>query len=218
MRDALWFLSGYWLRPERQRQGIGAPLLRRVWAEGQKAGATTFFTWSSIDLTAMAMYLKLGMLPGYQIFSFTGELTAPPEPPRGYDARSLALNTAAAIDRELLSAPRELDHRFWHAQPGRTAREVVRGRRVVGYYSVEAGTVGPAAWRDADDAGAVLSLALREAAAQSTTVRLRALGVNHDAIREALGAGLRLTGCSHLLVSAPFGALDRYVPSGQTLF
>ncbi|MGH2490065.1 MAG: hypothetical protein ACRDF9_01030 [Candidatus Limnocylindria bacterium] len=34
----------------------------------------------------------------------------------------------------------------------------------------------------------------------------------------ALANGLRLAGNSHLLTTAPFGHLDRYAPSGPTLF
>ncbi len=123
VRGPLWLLSGYWTRPGLQGQGVGGPLLAAVWEEGRARGATTFFTWSSIDLTATAACLKRGMLPGYQILSFAGPL-----------------------------------------------------------------------------------------------VRLRALGANHVSIRFALGAGLRLAGYSHLLTTAPFGTLERYVPSGPTLF
>lgn len=218
VRKRLWFLSGYWTEPERQRQGIGGPLLRRVWSEGAARGATTFFTWSSIDLTATAVYLTLGMLPGYQILSFAGEVATSPEPPAGHDARPLALETASRIDREVLSVGREVDHRFWLAEPGRVGCEVLRGGQVVGYFSVRDGAIGPAAWTTPDGAEAVLRLALREAASQSREVRLRALGANHDAVRFALAAGLRLAGYSHLLTTAPFGRLERYVPSGPTLF
>jgi hypothetical protein len=49
-------------------------------------------------------------------------------------------------------------------------------------------------------------------------VRLRAIGSDHEAIRFALGSGLRLVGYSHLLTTREFGHLDRYIPSGPTLF
>lgn len=218
VRERLWFLSGYWTLPALQRQGIAGPLLRRVRAAGAARGASAFFTWSSIDLTAMAVYLKLGMLPGYQILSFAGEVGTPPEAPPGHDARPLAPETASRIDRDVLSVAREVDHRFWLAEAGRVGREVLRDGQVVGYFSVRAGAIGPAAWTTPDGAEPVLRLALREAASQSREVRLRALGANHDAVRFALAAGLRLAGCSHLLTTAPFGRLERYVPSGPTLF
>jgi GNAT superfamily N-acetyltransferase len=216
VRGPLWFLSGFWTKPDRQRSGIGGRLLRTVWAEGARRGAKTFFTWSSIDLTAMASYLRRGMLPGFQILSFAGEPAH-----AALDATEVApltVEAATALDRDVISVAREVDHAFWLTEPGRIGRAVVRDGHTVGYYYVRSGAIGPAAWTASADANAVLGRALADAQAQSTTVRLRALGSNHDAIRFALARGLRLAGYSHLLTTAPFGHLDRYAPSGPTLF
>jgi GNAT superfamily N-acetyltransferase len=216
VRGPLWFLSGFWTRPDRQRTGIGGRLLREVWDEGRARGASTFFTWSSIDLTAMASYLKQGMLPGYQILSFVGEPTH--AAPDASDVAPLTLEITSALDRDVLGTTREIDHSFWLTEPGRIGRAVVRDGRALGYYYARAGTIGPAAWTASAHAHVVLGRALAEAHAQSGTVRLRALGANHDTIRFALGSGLRLAGYSHLVTTAPFGHLDRYAPSGPTLF
>lgn len=216
VRGPLWFLSGFWTRPDRQRTGIGGRLLRAVWDEGRSRGASTFFTWSSIDLTAMASYLRRGMLPGYPILSFVG--TPTPVTPDAPDIAPLTRESAAALDRDVIGTTREIDHDFWLTEPGRIGRAVVRDGKTIGYYYVRAGTVGPAAWTASADADLVLGRALADAKVQSATVRVRALGVNGDAIRFALSRGLRLAGYSHLLTTAPFGHLDRYVPSGPTLF
>jgi len=216
VRGPLWFLSGFWTRPDRQRTGIGGRLLREVWDEGRARGATTFFTWSSIDLTAMASYLRRGMLPGYQILSFAGEPTQLPS--EGDALEPLTLDVASALDRDVIGTAREIDHAFWLSEPGRIGRAVLRDGEMIGYQYVRAGTIGPAAWKASADAHAVLGSALDDARAQSPSVRLRALGHNHDAIRFALATGLRLVGYSHLLTTAPFGHLDRYAPSGPTLF
>ncbi|MEX2046158.1 MAG: GNAT family N-acetyltransferase [Chloroflexota bacterium] len=216
VRGPLWFLSGFWTRTDRQRTGIGGRLLREVWEEGRARGASTFFTWSSIDLTAMASYLRRGMLPGYPILSFAGE---PEHAPRSVsDVAPLTLEVTSVFDREVIGTAREIDHGFWLTEPGRIGRTVMRGDRAVGYYYVRAGTIGPAAWRTSADAGVVLGAALADARAQSAIVRLRALGANHDSIRFALANGLRLSGYSHLLTTGPFGHLERYAPSGPTLF
>jgi len=217
VRGPMWFLSGFWTRPDRQRSGIGGRLLREVWDEGHARGASTFFTWSSIDITAMASYLRRGMLPGYPILNFVGE----PAQTTGdaTDVAPLTLDIASALDRDVIGTPREVDHGFWLTEPGRIGRAIVRGGRPLGYYYVRSGTIGPAAWRGTSaDADAVLGHALADAHAQSAIVRLRALGVNHDTIRFALASGLRLAGYSHLLRTGPFGHLERYVPSGPTLF
>jgi GNAT superfamily N-acetyltransferase len=216
VRGRLWFLSGFWTRPDRQKSGIGGRLLREVWDEGRASGASTFFTWSSIDLTAMASYLRRGMFPGYQILTFAGG------PARAAsdvaDVAPLTLEIAAALDRDVIGTAREIDHGFWSSEPGRVGRAVMRAGRAVGYYYVRSGAIGPAAWTSSADADAVLRAAFSDALEQSATVRLRALGANHDAIRFALASGLRLVAYSHLLTTASFGHLERYAPSGPTLF
>lgn len=216
VRGPLWFLSGFWTRPDRQRSGIGGRLLREVWDEGPARGASTFFTWSSIDVTAMASYLRRGMLPGYPILSFVGE---PAQTSLGAsDVVPLTLEITSALDGDVIGTTREVDHAFWLTEPGRIGRAITRGGRPLGYYYVRAGTIGPAAWTASADADAVLGHALTDAHAQSAIVRLRALGTSHDTIRFALAHGLRLAGYSHLLTTAPFGHLERYAPSGPTLF
>jgi hypothetical protein len=64
----------------------------------------------------------------------------------------------------------------------------------------------------------LLEAACRDAATDASQVRLMIPGVNHTAIRFALGSGLRLTAFSHLLTSAPFGLMEQYLPSGPSLF
>ena len=216
VRGSLWFLSGFWTRPDRQKTGIGGRLLREVWEEGRALGASTFFTWSSIDLTAMASYLRRGLLPGYQILSFVGEPTESPQ--IASDVAPLTVEIASALDRDVIGTTREVDHAFWSSEPGRVGRAVVRGGQAVGYYYARAGAIGPAAWTTTADAEILLRAALADAHAQSAVVRLRALGANHDTIRFALSSGLRLAGYSHLLTTASFGHLERYAPSGPTLF
>ncbi|HKY50940.1 MAG TPA: GNAT family N-acetyltransferase [Candidatus Limnocylindria bacterium] len=215
VRGPRWFLSGFWARPQRQRAGIGGRLLREVWDEGRARGASTFFTWSSIDLTAMASYMRRGMLPGYPILSFAGE---PSSFPSHESVAPLTAKIATAFDREIVGVERDVDHAFWLSEPGRVAHAVVRDGHTIGYHYVRGGAIGPAAWRSDADADAVLGSAFASALAQSPTVRMRALGSNHHSVRFALASGLRLVGYSTLLTTAPFGQLERYVPSGPTLF
>jgi GNAT superfamily N-acetyltransferase len=219
VRDHLWFLSGFWSLPHLQRQRIGGALLERVLAEGRDAGASTFFTWSSIDLTAMAVYMKNGMLPGYQILTFAGtprdDLT---EEHAGYQVQPLEIATAMQLDEQVRATRREMDHRFWLSEGGYRGRQVLRDGRVVGYYYFNRGIIGPAAWLDPQDAEALTHTACREAAAQAEQVRMMIPGANHAAIRFALRYGLRLTTYSHLLTTALFGRLEQYLSSGPLLF
>ena len=219
VRDRLWFLSGFWMLPRFQRQKIGGALLGRVKRLGQDAGAHTFFTWSSVDQTAMASYMKQGMLPGYQILTFAGGvLRELPEQGSGIRVEPLDLSCAMEMDVRVRATAREADHRFWLSTSGHQGRQVMRDGRTVGYYYINQGSMGPAAWRDAEDGLTVLEAALREAAKDALQVRMAIPGVNHTAIRFALGAGLRLAAFSHLLTSAPFGLMEQYLPSGPLLF
>ena len=217
VRDHLWFLAGFWARPGFQKQHVGMNVLRRVWNAGKEARATHFFVWSSFDLPAMAAYMKLGMLPGTQILVFEG---APKPEPRGamdYKAEPLKKAFAMAMDETTLGVRREVDHEYF-ARQGWQGRQVLRDGHAVGYYYLEGGSIGPAAWTADEHAEAVLGLACREASDLGAEIRLRVPGMNHAGLRFAFDTGLRLRGFAHLLMTAPFGHLERYLPSGPSVF
>jgi len=218
VRERLWFLSGFWMLPEFQRQRIGGALLKQVKDAGANAGADTFFTWSSVDQTAMAGYMKQGMLPGYQILTFAGTLRDLPSLRDEYEVQPLLLSNANALDRRVRAAAREVDHNYWLKTAGQEGRQLVRDGRAVGYYHFNHGVIGPAAWSDEADAEALLATACREAASQSEQIKLMIPGINHTAIRFALRVGLRLSAYSHLLTTAPFGRMQQYLASGPLLF
>jgi hypothetical protein len=73
-------------------------------------------------------------------------------------------------------------------------------------------------WVADADAEAVLALACREATELAGSVTMRVPGINHAAIRFALGAGLRYISYAHFFTTAPFGRLERYLASGPVLF
>jgi hypothetical protein len=162
--------------------------------------------------------MKIGMLPGYQILTFAGPVLEAPPKPDGYEVAPLTLDVAREIDEKIRDTGREEDHRFWLFQLKVNARQVTREGRIVGYYYLNGGGVGPAAWLEPQDSSTLMSLACREAAEQPEPFRLLVPGINHDAIRFAFKIGLRFTAFSHLLTSAPFGQLDQYLTSGPSLF
>lgn len=217
LRGPWWFLSGFWVRPGMQRSGLGGPLLRRVREAGRQAGANQFFVWSSADLPAMAAYLKLGMLPGCQILTFEGKALLPPEPPVGYALEPLDNAFAGQVDERILGAQRQCDHEFW-SRTGAEGFQVCSQGKLIGYFYQAGGLIGPAAWLDPAHATPLLTLACQTAAHQVSSTRLRIPGMNHAALRYALGTGLQLIGYSHLLLTASFGRLEQYLPSGPGLF
>lgn len=219
VRDRLWFLSGFWTHPDLVGGGVGGPLLREVWQAGERAGADTFFVWSSPDETALASYLKLGMLPGYQLLNFAGQATTLPAVARDYTEAAATLAVVCELDAAVRGTRREVDHRFWLAQPGMSARQVLYRDQPVGYFYLTGAAIGPACWAAPEHAGALLTRACRAASVTAGAISLRVPGINHAAIRFALAHGLRFGGAyAHLLTSAPFGRLEQYIPSGPSLY
>ena len=218
VRDHLWFLSGFWALPGFQGLKIGGTLLRRVWEEGERMGAKVFFTWSSTDLQAMASYMKMGMLPGYQTLTFSGTAENLFDKRTGYEVSPLALSTAAEMDAQIRETRREIDHQFWLDEFQLQGRQVMRDGRAIGYYYFGHGTIGPAAWFTEADGEALLEFACLEASRQTEQIRLAVPGLNHTAIRFALRSNLRLTHYAHHLTTASFGRMEQYLPSGPSLF
>ena len=217
VRGDTWFLSAFWVLPELQLQGIGRPLLREVWQAGQRAGARTYCVWSSVEVTAVALYLRFGMLPGVQLLHFAGACRQLPPAPADCALEPLEPSTADRLDRAMRGAVRPRDHAHW-AAAGMQGWQVRRQGRVAGYFYQGNGAITPAAWAEAEDGEAVLACAFRAAAENSSELRFSIPGSNHAAIRAALDAGLRLLGYSHFLTTAPFGRLVQYLPSGPLLF
>jgi hypothetical protein len=216
VRDDLWFLSMFWTLPEVQRSGIGRPLLERVWRRGLELGARRKLVGSSVDFTALALYMKFGMLPVCQILTFAGAIERPPAAPDGYALGELDLHEVDALDRVVRGAPCRQDRAFLIAA-GADGRLVTRHGAAVGYFFVSDGTLGPLAWSDEGHGPAVLALAFRHASGKSAA-RVTALGIQHGVIQTALGAGLRLVSSAHLLATEKFAAFERYVPSGPALY
>jgi hypothetical protein len=218
IRDDIWFLSTFWARPNQQRKGIGMPLLKGLWDAGKAAGATTFFTHSSSDMTAMAVYMKLGMLPGYQIIYFSGQPRQLPAVPSGYEAIPLEKFVAMRLDQQVRGTGREPDHEYWLGAGGSQGRQVLHHGKVVGYYYTGKSGIGPAAWNAIPEAEGVMTLACREAATTTPEIRFAVPGINHAALRFALDAKLRVVNVYHFLTTAPFGQMEQYLPSGPSLY
>jgi GNAT superfamily N-acetyltransferase len=217
VRGPIWFLAMFWVLPEFKLRGIGKPLLERVRRLGEAQGATIFCTWSSIDFAAVGMYLKQGMLPGGPIFTFAGPVLHAPTPQPELQVGALEVSQASAIDHIVRGTPRAEDHAFWRARslPG---FQVEQGGRTVGYFYVENGVIGPAAWLREEDGSLLVSCALAQAQTQAAEVKFVTLGCNEVALRSASAAGLRLASASHWLRTEEFGKLDQYLPSGPALF
>lgn len=215
VRDSIFFLSGFWALPEAQGQRIGPRLTEQVWKDAANAGAETYFVWASIDMRAMAQYMRLGMLPGYQLFTYS-------VPSRNIDldtryvADELKAEDAAAIDVIIRGTGRLIDHHFFLETPDQKGFLVKIGDDPVGYYYAKKGAFGPVAWIDTEHAKPILNLALAASDSDETSVMIP--GCNHEALKLAIARGGKLMSFSHFFTSKPFGKIENYLSSGPLLF
>ena len=216
-RDGVWFLAGFWTLPAHQGKGIGRPLLRRIWNDARASGARVGFTWSSIDFNAITSYMGLGFYPICQIFTFLGKPRAHPKSSANLRVAPLDLELTRQMDRQVRGCERMGDQEFLSSLPG-VARQVFRNSQPIGYFHVQGGVIGPAAWTDESAAQELLSLALDEALMQVEEVRLMIPGLNREALRFCNERGLKLVSVAHLMATETFGRMDAYLPSGPLLF
>ncbi|HEY4104125.1 MAG TPA: GNAT family N-acetyltransferase [Polyangiaceae bacterium] len=216
-RDELWFLSMFWFLPEHKLHGYGRPLIEHVWLIARSRGATTFATWSSIDFTAVSAYLRLDLMPAGPIFTFAGPVLRVPIATEDVVVSPLDPVQASGIDHIVRGTPRSPDHAFWQKRgvPGFLLE--IAGR-TAGYFYVENGNIGPAAWLDEADGPALVTSAILKAREQAPQIKLIALGLNQTALRAATAAGLKLISAAHFMRSESFGRLEQYLPSGPGLF
>jgi hypothetical protein len=87
----------------------------------------------------------------------------------------------------------------------------------MGYYYLNRGGIGPAAWKEPELGEAVITLACREPADMASTIRFAVPGINHLALRFVFESGLRLTSFAHFLTTSTFGRIGQYLPSAPLL-
>lgn len=216
LRDGIWFLSGYWMLPECQGRGGGKHLTRSVWREAAEKGAQTYCVWSSLDMRAMAAYLKLGMYPGYEILTYKVPRVSAAELPDHYSIRELDLQTASEIDATIRGTARRTDHEFLLATPGQCSFQVEFKGQPVGYFYVRNEWIGPLAWSAPKYAQIVLEQATQRVEAEELLITIP--GCNHAALEYAISQKGKLVSNSHFFTTASFGKLDQYLPSGPLLY
>jgi hypothetical protein len=127
------------------------------------------------------------------------------------------------LDAVTFGASRAQDHRLYINWPDTsvetTSIALTDGGTFLGYGYVDTGArIGPLATHDPADQVGLLRLC-GDWLAERDIAEARAWVVSHNAV--ALGAllpnGWRVNGWTFLLASEPFGAFDRYIPSGGLL-
>lgn len=222
-RDAVWFLSMLFVRPEEQGAGIGRALLERLMpADGKSVLATATDSQQPIS---NALYAAYGIVPRMPLLSLVGRPTdrdafgalpagvsgVPFEDVAGRSHRELA-EAVDELDRDVVGFAHPEDHRFLRLE-GRRGFLFRDGDRALGYgYAAESGRTGPIAVRDeallAPVIGHILA-AIEPRGASAIWVP----GLADRAVVPLLRAGFRLDQFPVLLCwTRPFGDFRRYVP------
>ncbi len=227
LRDKLWFLSGFWVLPDYQGMGIGHRLIDKTWQDAKAAGASEYFVWASVDLPAVGNYMRLGMLPGYQIFTLTAPSSVVKEKlaqidkngiAEGYRVDVLTAHLAGDIDQRVRGTRREVDHAEWLSDTARSGKAIYYGSSMVGYFYTRKGVIGPAAYLDERHEETVLELAFHQAVEEAESILVYIPGINRSALTYALQLGGRLVSHSHFLTTREFGEMTCYLPSGPLLY
>ncbi len=236
LRGGTWFLSGFWVHPQAQGQGIGSNLLARALQYGRDRYQSCF-VYASDDARALTLYQRSGMYAQFPIWRMNGD----PQRLRDYqlpDRYGLSVQPLTAgmtqdgriraglerLDRQVRGAARWQDHSFWLGYVGSNnfgGQLYWREGQLVAYsYVSNWGVIGPLVAERSEDVGPVLGYALGWAARQGyNRVFLDVPAVNIPAVRLLLGERFVISDVhSFFLTSQPFGQMDRYLPSGATLF
>jgi ribosomal protein S18 acetylase RimI-like enzyme len=221
IRDRIWFLSAFWVEPFYQRSGIGFPLLQHVYKNGINRGVSIFFVYSSNDFPAIVSYMKLGMYPGYPVFSFEGipKKLIDLSNFNDYESNNLEEGTVQKLDLEIRGVNRSVDHEFWRSNNSKPV-QIERKSEFLGYYYTNNGFIGPLVSKKQEDIEPLLFFALNDAMNSNPNkiVNVMVPGINQTALKIILSYKLRIRTSAHFLTSNQFGKLENYLPSGAGLY
>jgi GNAT superfamily N-acetyltransferase len=218
----LWFLAELFISPQRQGQGIGGELLKRVGDHAMKAGvrhkALITFTFNRVS---QGLYIRHGLFPRLPVYMFGAareRLMAhlPAERMRSVRIENTAehLGQLAAIDASALGVVREKHHGFLIRDAATKGFLLYAGSDCIGYAYVNlGGHIGPFAVARPDAVGPAFVTALH-LAAESNAAQVSAFipGTAETVLTIAAAQGMQVTFPMVLMSSRPFGDWTRYLP------
>ena len=214
LHDGVRELTEFFVLPAFQGRGVGRDLLARSFPpEGARRRAII----ATMDVPALARYLKCGVYPRFPIGYFFRQLQpaaiSTDLEVRPATAGADTLTALRIIDRAILGFERDLDHQF--LLQDRQAYLYYREGRLAGYGYYGKGAAGPVALLDETDFPAVLARAETEAAARNEEEFGMNLPLaNRAALDYLLGRGYKLDAFMMLFLSdQPFGRFENYILS-----
>ena len=227
-RDAVSFLTDFFIRPTGQSAALGQALLAAILPpEGVRC------TCSTADPRALALYIRAGMRPVWPQFWLRGTAQAQRTPAREItidEARSASADRALiAWEAEIGGRQRAQDLAFWRETQDSVTLLFRRDGEPIGYAIVRlkggtlrdpmAVTIGPLGVRHADYAAACTLAAVAWVRQRAAICYLTVPGP-HPALAPLLELGFRIEGF-YTFVSSDAGAFydpHRYISSGADLF
>jgi len=212
-RDGVWFLSQFWVVPDRHGSGIGSVLLDETLAWGRDA--TAFSVVASPYPVAQKIYLRASMYPLWTQLDMSGTFPASAMP-EGIEELTVADQSwVDQLDGEIRGTARPEDHAFWRSVAKGFALR--RDGSSVGYvYGWSDGKLGPGAARDPAD----IPLLLRAAALEIPAGRTASVAIpssNWIALRELTRLGFTPMSANTFMASRSLGDASRYISSGGAL-
>jgi GNAT superfamily N-acetyltransferase len=218
----LWFLAELFVAPDRQGQGIGNELLRRVHDHADKAGARNkallTFTFNRVS---QGLYLRHGLFPRLPVYLFTAARDAMMARLPADRLRRVRIDGGAAhsghleaLDTSVLGLSRAKHHRYLIGDSAMVGFLLCEGVDCIGYvYVNQNGHVGPFAVARPEVASAAFATALH-LAAETGAAQLSAFipGTSEGPLRIAAETGMRIAFPMVLMSSSPFGDWSRYLP------
>lgn len=202
-------LTDFFVSPEVQSTGVGKELLKRAFPPGEKYRAII----ATIDIPAQALYMKAGLYPHTNIYSF---VKAPEARVYQTDLQIVpvqksknVLNQLAKIDANILEIRRDAIHEWLLKH--KTCFIYYRDNKPAGYgYAGE--MAGPFALLDTSDYPAILAHAENFAASRAyEKFNVNAPTINASVVRYAMENNFRLDDLTCvLMLEEPFGRFENY--------
>lgn len=208
LRDDVWQLTQFFVRPNSQSGGVGKELLDRALPRDVDRPRVIVAT---TDARALARYLKAGVYPRFPVYYFEKEIASAQQVETDLTITPVTgeLEALASLDRVVLGYSRDVDHGF--LQRERQAQLYRRDGAVVGYGYTGARN-GPFALLDASDFPAALAHAESLAAARDDGFGVEAPLINQVAVDYLLARGFKMDAFfANFMSDRPLGKYENYI-------
>lgn len=227
-RGTTAFLTDLFVHPRQQSSGIGGTLLRAAFAPHH---GKTWFTVSSADPRAQALYIRHGLQPRWPNFVLRAPVSQlKPGAPAQLTAVLADPGDPALVewDTRISGRPRPQDLDFWHRTHGAVTLWLRHDTTTVGYAVIrlkegtlllpDAARIGPVGVSDAAYAIDGMLAAVQWAARRAPALAIDLPGP-HPALAPLLDAGFQISYVETFVsnMAPPFDP-QRYAGSGGSLF